>query len=124
MDPLLTVLLGRAFEQAPALEANAAMARLRDSRGDSANLALSYEAVIPEEGGLEYLATRFLPRLVYFLDCRGAKLPRVHGIFLSLFHGDRLYFLEVADAIEVLAQATGLTPEQMVERYGAASGGE
>ncbi|MDQ3262509.1 MAG: hypothetical protein M3Y59_02440 [Myxococcota bacterium] len=123
MEPLISELLGRAFESASALEANAAMARLRDTLGGEHHLALSYEGVIPQTGGLEYLTGAFLPRLVYFLDCRGAKLPEVHGVFLSLFHGDRLYFLRVADLIDLLSRATGLSADQMVARYGAAAGG-
>lgn len=116
LDPLLT----RAFETSPAMEANAAMARLRDTRGGDLP-ALSYEAVIPAGASLAQLAEALLPRLVYFLDCRGAPLPRAPGVFISLFHGDRLFFFEVHEVLEVLGAAAGATMDELIDRFGAAA---
>lgn len=117
----LEPLLQRAFHTVAAADANEAMARLREERGSETAVALSYEAVIPDRADLVALAEKLLPRLVYFLDCRGAPLPRAPGVFVSLFHGAQLHFLEVQDVIEVLGQAWGTTPEALVARYGAAS---
>lgn len=114
-------LLGRAFEQVPGTEANAAIARIREQHGSELGQALSYELVLPEGDVTEHLKATVLPRLVYFLDSCGAKLPQVQGVVVSIFRGDRLYFVHAADVIDELAKLSGLTPQQMVEKYGAAS---
>lgn len=120
---LLDTLFDRAFERVPAAEANAAMAAVRERLASGGAPALSYEAVLPEDAGMEHLEQKVLPRLVYFLDCRGAPLPTAAGVFLSIFRGDGLYFLHTEDFFDVLSQATGLSMEEMVTRYGAASVG-
>lgn len=117
----LDALLGRAFRTVPALEANDAMARIRQERGGDLGLALNYEGVIPPGADLAQLAEKLLPRLIYFLDCRGAPLPRAPGVFVSLFHGEDLHFFEVHDVIEVLGQAWGLGVEELLQRFGAAA---
>jgi len=119
--PLLEELLGRAFGKVPAGEANDAIARVREERGAGGRDALSYEAVVPEGKGLAHLAEAVLPRLVYFLDCRGARLPDASGVFVSLFAGESLYFIAPADFFDVLVRATGLSCDQMVSRWGAQS---
>ncbi len=121
METLLEELLGRAFAQARAEEANDAIARVREQRGGEGRDALSYEAVLPEGKGLAHLAEAVLPRLVYFLDCRGARLPDASGVFVSLFVGASLYFIAPADFFDVLVRATGLSCDQMVSRWGAQS---
>lgn len=120
-DAQLQALLAKAFARAKASDANAAIAEQRSARGDDAGDALSWEAALPAEGAWDALLGKALPKLVYFLDCRGARLPRVRGVFVSLFIGDALYFLEVADVVSAASEATGLAPAEMVRRWGAAS---
>lgn len=119
--PEIAALLGRAVDRASARDANQAIARLRQSEGTEDKPATSYEVVLPAENALHYLTEVVLPRLVYFLDCSGAKLPRCAGVFLSLFWGDDLFFVRAADALEELGRLTGLTPAQMTARYGQGS---
>jgi len=121
VEPLLEELLGRAFREARPEEANAAIARAREELGGEGRDALSYEAVIPEGKGLAHLAEAVLPRLVYYLDCRGVRLPDASGVFVTLFAGKSLYFIAPADFFDVLVRATGLSCEQMVSRWGAQS---
>jgi hypothetical protein len=121
MDEALSALLSRAFHRAKAAEANHAIAQVRESEGDPAQPAVSYECVIPSQGAAEHLMTKVLPRMVYFLECSGARLPHCQGVFLSIFVEGDLYFVRAGDAVEELARISGLTLEQLVERYGSES---
>ena len=117
----LQALFGRALERLPAAQANEAIARMRQREGSEGRRAISYEVVLPAENPLEHLTETVLPRLVYFLDCSGAKLPRCAGVFLSLFFNDELFLIRAADAIDELSRLTGLSSAQMTARYGAQS---
>lgn len=121
MDALVEELLGRAFTTRPAEEANAAIALVRQERGGPLGDALSYEGVLPAGREREHLCDVLLPRLVYFLDCRGARPPSAPGVFVSLFHERTLYFLAPEVVFDVLGRATGLSVDEMVERFGAAA---
>jgi hypothetical protein len=112
-------LLARAFHRARAVDANREIAAVRERKAQAgARQALSYEIVIPAEGAAGYLVSEVLPRLVYFLDCRGATLPRATDVFASLFVGEELLFVEVDALLEELAALSGLDFDQMVERWG------
>jgi hypothetical protein len=117
----LQALLERAFHTAPATDANTEIARVREEQGGGGLEALSYEAVLPPGESLEQLADRLLPRLVYFLDCRKGGVANAHGVFVSLFHKERLYFLHARDVIELCAAQKGFDLEELVKRYGAMS---
>ena len=120
-DERLQALLAKAFAQAEAASANAAIAEHRERHSGDGAPSLSYEAMVPAAGGWQQLVSEVLPKLVYFLDCRGAKLPRVRGVFVSLFVGSALYFLEVEDVIAAVSAATGMAPAEMVRRWGERS---
>lgn len=118
MEDWLAGVLALAFHRVPAPEANEAMARVRESEGEGGQPALSYELVLPAQGAAGHLVEVVLPRLVYFLHCRGARLPHCPGVFVSIFHGDQLYFLRARDLLEALSRQTGLSAEEMVRRHG------
>src|SRR5262245_31932479 len=120
--PGLDSLLQRALRRARASEANQAIAEMRLTEGSEDRPALSYEVVVPASGADDYLTQSLIPRLVYFLDCAGFKLPRCPGVFLSLFSGEDLFFIRASDAVDELARIGGLSPEDMVARFGAQSG--
>jgi len=121
----LEPVLSHAFRSGPAREANAAIAAVRQEQAVGGQEALSYEVVAEPKWALTELADRVLPKLVYFLDCRGAHLPLgPGGIFVSLFVGETLYFLHAGELVEVLAQARGLSLDELVERFGADAGNE
>ncbi|HZN94615.1 MAG TPA: STAUR_1299 family protein [Myxococcales bacterium] len=117
MEPAVQALLERAFHRARAAEANVEMARVREQEGGFAQ-ATSYELVLPTERAVEHLTARVLPRLVYFLECRGSRLPHCAGVFVSIFAGDDLYFVRASDMVVELSRLSGLSLEEMVERYG------
>jgi len=116
MDPSLKPLLDRSFHRAAAQEANAAIQDARERAG--AEEPFSYELVVNGEPTLGELATEILPRLVYHLESRGARAPAYEGIFLSLFVGADLIFVHARDAMPMLADAVGLSLEELAERYG------
>ena len=72
---------------------------MRAEQGLGGQDAVSYELVAEPQWALADLAERVLPKLVYFLDCRGARLPLgPGGIFVSLFVGDSLHFVRRASS--------------------------
>jgi hypothetical protein len=124
MSPLLHRLLSRAFASVASAEANQAIASVRRERGDGGAAVQSYEVVVPSPGADEYLSATVFPRLVYFLDCRGVRLPGTPDVFVSLFASDRLYFCESGDVVSALAEAKGLTLEEARRRYGEGGTGD
>jgi len=118
MEAAVDALLARSFHRARATDANEEMARMRVQEGGG-SLAVSYELVLPAEGAAEHLTTRVLPRLIYFLECRGSRPPHCAGVFASIFAGDELYFVRAADLVEELSRLSGLSLEELVEKYGA-----
>jgi hypothetical protein len=116
-DPLKALLL-RAFGQASAADANLVIDEVRADEASELAEALSYEIVLPASEPVAFLTSNALPKLVYFLECRGVRIPRCPHIFVSLFAGDRLYFLRCEDFIDELSTLTGLSPAEMVKRYG------
>jgi hypothetical protein len=117
----LDSLLLKAFDRVPAMEANSAITRVRTEQAVGPEDALSYEIVIDPSHDLKWAADKVLPRLVYFLDCRGLKLDQARGVFVSLFVGEILYFIRATDFVSELAPVAGLSLEELVVRYGAAS---
>ncbi|WNG36387.1 hypothetical protein F0U61_23945 [Archangium violaceum] len=118
MDAAADELLRLAFDRAPALEANQAIARIRDQEGDELSGSTSYELVLPAENVRSYLLDYTLPRLVDYLESSGAKLPHCGGVFLSVFAGDTLYFLHAKDVVELLSRWSGLSMAELKTRYG------
>lgn len=123
MNPILEQLQQLAFHRASPLEANQAIEEVRIERSQGQD-AVSYEIALPALAPDEFLTTRALPRLVYFLDCRGVKVPASGAVFVSLFTHEGLLFLEAGPMVEVLAKARGLTLAEVVRRYGSDGKGD
>lgn len=124
MSPLVEALAGIAFERAPNAEANTAISRVRDQRSSEGHEAVSYELALPALGPDEYLKDKALPKLTYFLDCRGVKVPNSGGVFVSVFTTEGLLFADAGAVVELLAKARGLTLAEVVRRYGADGQGD
>lgn len=118
MDAAADELLRLAFDRAPAAEANAAISRIRTGQGDGLSWATSYELVLPAQDVRAYLLDYTLPRLVNYLESSGAKLPRCGGVFLSVFAGDTLHFIHARDVMELLSRWSGLSLDELKQRYG------
>jgi len=123
MNPILEQLQQLAFHRASPLEANQAIEDVRLERSESQD-AVSYEIALPALAPDEFLTHKALPRLVYFLDCRGVKVPASGAVFVSLFTSDGLLFLEAGPMVEVLTKARGLTLAEAVRRYGSDGKGD
>ncbi len=121
MSALVDELIAMAFAHGDVTQANAAIDDARAERGAN---ALSYEVALPALGHDEFLTTRVLPKLTYFLDCRGVKPPSSGGVFLSLFTADGLHFIDAGPALEKLVKARGFTLAEAVRRYGADGAGD
>lgn len=116
MHQSLKPLLDRAFHRAPAREANAAIEAARDL--SALEKPHSYELVVDPEGSLASLAEKVLPRLVYHLESRGSHLPACENVVLSLFVGETLHFVHAREAVPLLAEALGLSQEELSGRFG------
>jgi len=121
MSALVDELISLAFARGEVTNANAAIDDARAERGAN---ALSYEVALPALGPDEFLTLRVLPKLTYFLDCRGVKPPSSGGVFLSLFTADGLHFIDAGPAFEKIVKARGFTMAEAVRRYGESGVGD
>jgi hypothetical protein len=115
----LTELFAAAFSKAPAPEANSAIGAMRASRAPEGLLPVSYELVLPEQDAVEFLVERAMPRLVYYLTSRGIRPEHPGSMFVSLFAGDALYFINMAEFLALLARWAGASLVELSGRYGA-----
>jgi len=118
MDAATDELLRLAFDRAPAVEANQAIARIRAQESDELSGATSYELVLPADDVRSFLLDKTLPRLVDYLESSGSKLPHCGGVFLSVFAGDTLHFIRALDVVRLLSQWSGLSMDELKKRYG------
>ncbi|ADO69103.1 STAUR_1299 family protein [Stigmatella aurantiaca] len=109
--------LGLAFSKAPSNEANVAISRTRQEQDGEFAEAISYEFMLPDGNIRPYLLERLLPRLVEYLEAKGAKLPGCGRVFLSVFAGDTLYFIHARDAVRQLSEWSGLSIDELRRRY-------
>ncbi len=124
MSPLVAELSALAFHRAPPVDANAAIDEARQRRGAQGADATSYELALPALDPDGFLTAKALPKLVYFLDCRGIHPPASGDVFVSLFSEAGLLFIDAGPVVEALARARGLTLAEAVRRYGATGTGE
>jgi hypothetical protein len=109
----------RAFRSAHARDANVEIARAREEQSVGGKEAVSYEVVADVEKGVEALAKRVLPQLIYFLDCRGFRFPAAKGVFVTLFAGEQLHFIDAAKFVTALGEVLGLSVDELIALYGA-----
>ena len=119
----LSELIDSARRVAPAAEANGAIAQMRDETAVSGEPGLSYEVVVPAAEPWTYLTGVALPRLVYFLDCRGQLSENAKGTFISAFVGERLYFFDSGVFLQVLGKKVGMDLAALREMWGERTGG-
>ncbi|MGC4115179.1 MAG: STAUR_1299 family protein [Myxococcales bacterium] len=108
-------LLEKAFDRAPAREANAAIARVRQTLGEQVR---SFEAVLEPQAGKEWMETKLVARMVYHLESLGIRPPKYGGVFASLFVADELLFVHMKDLMEFAGAQLGMTGEQMYAKWG------
>ncbi len=108
LDDRTRALLARAERQVPGRSANEEIDRERTRHELAHGRALSYEVVLGPEHGFAYLATVVAPRLSQYLSNKKIPTPSARGVFLSLFVGDELYFIEAAVFFDAVREAEGL----------------
>jgi hypothetical protein len=100
--------LARAERRVPARDANVEIDRERTRQQIAHGRALSYEVVIEPGRGFAWLATEVAPRLAQYLGNKKIPPLRCHGVFLPVFAGDELYFLEGPTFFDAVREAEGL----------------
>lgn len=108
----LRQLLADAFREAPAVEANEAIASARARGGRQLR---SYEIVLST---WEAFVADQVPKLVYHLESVGAHLPECRGVIVSAFLADRLFFVDAGKLVARVCAMLGVSAEQLVDRYG------
>ncbi|MFO0600837.1 MAG: STAUR_1299 family protein [Myxococcaceae bacterium] len=127
MSQLIADLSSMAFHRGDVTRANEEIDGVRASRGDDGRDALSYEIALPALGPEDYLSHKALPKLVYFLDCRGVKPPASGDVFVTLFSltpQPELLFVDAGPFVERVAKERGLSCEDAVARYGEKGSGD
>lgn len=123
MTPLVAALEALAFQTAQPQDANSAIDDVRSTFAGPKE-ATSYEIALPGLDPDTYLKTKALPKLVYFLDCRGVRLPSGGGVFVSLFTSQGLFFIDAGRFAEAVGRELGLDLETLHARYGDGGTGD
>lgn len=118
-------LIARAFHRAEAAQANEAIDAMRARQEDETGAAaFSFELFEPQTNADEVLSHQALPKLVYFLHCRGFRDARTPGVFVSLFTRSGLHFIRAGDVLEVLGDVRRLPVAELYRRYGEGGTGD
>jgi hypothetical protein len=124
VSALVEELAALAFHRAEPARANEAIAEARERKAEEGRDAVSYEIALPALAPDEFLLHKALPKLTYFLDCRGVKPPASGHVFVSLFSEAGLLFIDAGLVVERLARARSLTLAEVVRRYGESGTGD
>ncbi|MBL8911615.1 MAG: hypothetical protein JNM17_13060 [Archangium sp.] len=124
MSALLEKLEALAFHRADVTTANVAIDEARTLRASEGRDAVSYEIALPGLAPEDFLLHKALPKLVYFLDCRGVHPPASGAVFVSLFSERGLLFVDAGPVVEACAAARSLTLAEVVRRYGESGTGD
>jgi hypothetical protein len=106
-------LLQRAFARGPAHRANQLIHEARQQvaarcgRGQCYEVSL-LEGPFGEARGWDHLDRLVAPRLAFFLRSKKLGVADSGPVFLAVFVGETVYFIEVADFFELIRQARGL----------------
>jgi hypothetical protein len=103
-------LFARAFARFPAREANERIAEVRDQVAAQYGASANYEIVLDGRDG-RYLLETVAPRLAFFLRSKRYAVANCGPVFLSIFLGDRLYFLHCDDFWQFVRVVAGYTEE-------------
>jgi hypothetical protein len=125
MSGLVEELTALAFSSGSPADANATIDEVRERvEAETGAPAFSYELFVPRANVEAWLLEQALPKLVYFLSCRGLRGRRTPGVFVSFFTGAGLVFLEAGAVVEHLGRRRGLSVEDCFRRYGDGGTGE
>lgn len=110
----LAGLFRRAFRTGSARNANDA---IDEVRGDwfPGGRAFSYEVVLGEGRGWPYLRDAVAPPLARFLRSKRMRVDACASVFLSIFSGDRLYFVGAEDFFGYYREVEDLAEQALLD---------
>jgi hypothetical protein len=116
----LSKLLDKAFFSAkPLRNATESIERARDRYLELKRTgATSFELVAPSTLDEAWVRERLLRPLVYYCESEGRPIPDCAGVFVSLFVGEALYCITVADVIAWARGQLGVTVDELRAQYG------
>lgn len=119
MESVLDALRALAFREEPAREANQAIDSVRGGF-EAGERAFSYEILSTGKESFGALAQAVVPKLVYFAETTGRRLPDCAGLFLSVFVGERIFFVSARAFLDRAARLFESTVAELAQRYGPA----
>lgn len=120
MESVIQVLESLSFREEPAMTASRAIGTVREELSGEARAPFSYEILYRDEPSIEAFVERVVPKLVYFAECTNRRLPACKGLFLSIFAGDRLFFVHAGDFLKRAAELKHVAVGELARRYGPA----
>ncbi len=103
-------LIGLAFRQGPAEQANTLIHDMRQQIKADQGMALSYEIVLTGHSQ-DALRQTVAPRLALYLRSKRLAVNNCRPVFLSIFLEDTLYFVHAADFYQHIRLAERLDEE-------------
>lgn len=105
-SPSVEALLARASSSGEAWQANQLIHDARAEWEARHGQAANYEIVVTGRS-FDYLEREVAPRLAFYLRSKRYSVEHCAPVFLSIFCGDRLYFLGAQNFFEYLREARG-----------------
>jgi hypothetical protein len=100
----------RAFRQGPASDANQLIDEVRSATQARLGAAVNYEVVLTGRPA-DYVRRVVGPRLAFFLRAKRYSVRSCGPVFLSVFLGDRIYFVTAEEFYKELQASQGLADE-------------
>lgn len=119
LDGATTALLARAERRVPARDASQEIDAQRMRSQLAYGFALSYEVVCDVQKGFAPFVNTVAPRLVSYMGQKRLQPFQAKGVFLSLFVGDWLYFIEAPRFLEAVREAEHLSEAAFRQKVAA-----
>jgi hypothetical protein len=97
--PSIEPLLDKAFGKGPAMEANRLIHEVREALRRDYGRAHNFEVSLLDRAP-EHLWQTALPQLRRYLRAMGYTQERAESVFVSLFFGETIYFINASDFVQ------------------------
>src|SRR5262249_32304187 len=108
LDDRTRALLARSERRVSGRAANEEIERERVRHYIQHGRCMSYEVVLEANHGFTYLATVVAAKLAYCLVQKKMSAYACNGVFVSIWVGDELYFIDARDFFDAVREAEGL----------------
>jgi hypothetical protein len=102
----LSGLLNLAFDSGPSAKTNVLIDQVRQRVTRQVGRAVNYEVSLLDRGW-EHLERVVAPRLAFYLASKSYAVDRCDAVFLTLFFGQKVYFVRAADFFEYVRTTLG-----------------